>query len=239
MGFEPTTPTLARLCSTPELRPRFPGMIVQARRFATGDRFRNPLQRRGTLRVHFGATLNAGALRREATWNRSSAASQPRRADQGQRHPALRGRRDRGLEGGPGHRRFLGAVVRPVQAARAGAGKSRHGGARPGTPGQDRHRREPRDRPADAHPVDPGGIRVRPGPAGRRLRRCAADGQVKAFVDKLGSAAGPSPVEDALAQAAEKREGGDLAGAPPRSTARFSSNPRAIRWLWPGWRGVI
>ncbi len=22
MGFEPTTPTLARLCSTPELRPR-------------------------------------------------------------------------------------------------------------------------------------------------------------------------------------------------------------------------
>ena len=39
------------------------------------------------------------------------------------------------------------------------------------------------------------------------------DGQVKAFVDKLGSAAGPSPVEDALAQAAEIREGGDLAGA--------------------------
>ena len=39
------------------------------------------------------------------------------------------------------------------------------------------------------------------------------DGQVKAFVDKLGGAAGPSPVEDALAQAAEMREGGDLAGA--------------------------
>ena len=39
------------------------------------------------------------------------------------------------------------------------------------------------------------------------------DGQVNAFVDKLGGAAGPSPVEDALAQAEEMREGGDLAGA--------------------------
>ena len=39
------------------------------------------------------------------------------------------------------------------------------------------------------------------------------DGQVKAFVEKLGGAAGPSAVEDALAQAAEMREGGDLAGA--------------------------
>lgn len=27
MGFEPTTPTLARLCSTPELRPRSVGRV--------------------------------------------------------------------------------------------------------------------------------------------------------------------------------------------------------------------
>ena len=39
------------------------------------------------------------------------------------------------------------------------------------------------------------------------------DSQVKAFVDKLGGAAGPSAVDDALAQAADMREGGDLAGA--------------------------
>ena len=31
MGFEPTTPTLARLCSTPELRPLLP-LLTAARR---------------------------------------------------------------------------------------------------------------------------------------------------------------------------------------------------------------
>ena len=39
------------------------------------------------------------------------------------------------------------------------------------------------------------------------------DSQVKAFVDRLGSAAGPTPVEEALTQAAEMMKGGDLAGA--------------------------
>ena len=32
MGFEPTTPTLARLCSTPELRPHPPQRMIQGRR---------------------------------------------------------------------------------------------------------------------------------------------------------------------------------------------------------------
>ena len=39
------------------------------------------------------------------------------------------------------------------------------------------------------------------------------DSQVNAFVDRLGAAAGPSPVEEALAQAAEMMKGGDLGGA--------------------------
>ena len=39
------------------------------------------------------------------------------------------------------------------------------------------------------------------------------DSQVKAFVDNLGGDAKPSPVEEALAQAAEMMKGGDLAGA--------------------------
>src|SRR4029450_6324764 len=34
-GFEPSTPTLARSCSTPELHPRFQPL---ARRYSTGDR---------------------------------------------------------------------------------------------------------------------------------------------------------------------------------------------------------
>jgi putative thioredoxin len=39
------------------------------------------------------------------------------------------------------------------------------------------------------------------------------DSQVAAFVEKLGGAAGPSPVEEALAQAAQMMKAGDLGGA--------------------------
>ena len=43
--------------------------------------------------------------------------------------------------------RFLGALVRPVQAADAGAGEGRQGGRRRGRPGQDEHRRASRRSP--------------------------------------------------------------------------------------------
>ncbi len=39
------------------------------------------------------------------------------------------------------------------------------------------------------------------------------DSQVQAFVEKLGGAAGPSPIDEALAQAAAMMKGGDLGGA--------------------------
>ena len=56
------------------------------------------------------------------------------------------GRGARALAAGPGRRRPVGRVVRPVQAALAGAGTS--GRRRPGSldPGQGRRRREPADR---------------------------------------------------------------------------------------------
>ena len=45
---------------------------------------------------------------------------------------------------------------------------------RQGRAGQDEHRRASADRRPARHPVDPGGDRLRQGPAGRRLRRRAA-----------------------------------------------------------------
>ncbi len=69
---------------------------------------------------------------------------------------------------------FLGALVRPVQAARAGAGE---GGRRlqgQGDARQDEHRRAPADRRPARHPVDSGRHRLRPRPARRRLHGRAA-----------------------------------------------------------------
>ena len=73
-----------------------------------------------------------------------------------------------------GHRRFLGAVVRPVQAAGPDPRKGGARGQRRGAHGQAQHRREPRDRAADAHPVDPGGLCLQGRPPGRRLCRRGA-----------------------------------------------------------------
>ena len=77
---------------------------------------------------------------------------------------------------GPGHRRLLGAVVRAVQDADPGAGEGRHRGQGQGPAGQDRRRPEPADRGADAGAVDPGGLRLRRRPAGRRLHGRAVAG---------------------------------------------------------------
>ena len=73
-------------------------------------------------------------------------------------HQALHGRRDRGLAQAAGDRRFLGALVRPLQAAGPGAGEGGAAGQRQGPHGEDQCRREPAARRPDAHPVDPGGL---------------------------------------------------------------------------------
>ena len=94
-----------------------------------------------------------------------------RRRHQGRLAPDLRPGRHPGVADGSGAGRLLGHLVRPLQAAHAAA---REGGPRrqgQGAAGQDRHRQEPRARPAAAHPVGADGLRVRRRPAGDRLRR--------------------------------------------------------------------
>ena len=106
-------------------------------------------------------------------------------------------------------------------AAREGG----QGGQRRGPAGQDRHRQEPGAGRAAAHPVDPGGLCLLPGPAGRRLRRRAAgkpDQGVRrsAWPRWAAAGAGPSPVErGAGAGRGGARRGRSRHGA-ARSTAR-------------------
>ena len=81
-------------------------------------------------------------------------------ARQGQRHPALHAGRHPGVAQPAGDRRLLGALVRALQAARADPRARGQDRRRQGAAGQDQHRREPRARPAAAHPVDPDGLRA-------------------------------------------------------------------------------
>ena len=75
----------------------------------------------------------------------------------------------RRLHAAAGAGRFLGALVRPLQAADAGHREGGAGGRRQGQAGQDEHRRPSADRRPARHPVDPGGHRLQERPAGRRL----------------------------------------------------------------------
>src|SRR5258708_12661820 len=55
----------------------------------------------------------------------------------------IRARCDRGVRGSPGDRGLLGALVRPMPRARAGARKARAPIRRPPPPGQDQPRHQP------------------------------------------------------------------------------------------------
>ena len=146
-------------------------------------------------------------------------------------HGRLHGRGRRRLVRAAGHRRFLGAVVRPVQAARAAPRKGRARRQRRGAHGQAQHRREPRDRAADAHPVDPGGLCLQGRPAGRRLRRRGA-GKPDQAVRRSGSAAAAAARRRSTKRWRwpRRRRRPATTPAPPRSTARSCStspsNPR-------------
>lgn len=54
------------------------------------------------------------------------------------------------------------------------------------------------------------------------------ESQIKAFVDKLSGAAGPSPVEKALTQAAERAAAGDLQGAAQLYAAVLQHEPENV-----------
>ena len=105
---------------------------------------------------------------------------------------------------------------------------ARKGGARGqgrGAHGQDQHRREPGDRAADAHPVDPGGLCLQGRPAGRRLRgrRCPRARSSSSSTAGLGGgAAGPSPIERGAGAWPRRRwPSGDIGDGGARSTAQI------------------
>ena len=103
--------------------------------------------------------------------------------------------------------------------------------ARRGQAGQDRHRPEPRDRPADAHPVDPGGLRLFQGrPVDGFVGARVPESQIKAFIDKLaelgGGAPGAQGLDDVLAQAEGGAEAPATATPPSRSIPRSSRSTR-------------
>ena len=128
----------------------------------------------------------------ERTFDRRRRRGRPRK---GRHYRQFHGRGRRRLVRRAGHRRFLGALVRALQAARADPRKDRARHQRRRPDGQAQYRREPRDRAADAHPVDPGGLRLQGRAAGRRLCRRVAG--------EPGQAVRPAP---------GRRQGRPLAG---------------------------
>ena len=163
-GFEPSTPTLARLCSTPELRPRSGG---GPRRVCTGLqacetvdaylvwRHGLPKGRRAGLRPLTATTSNQGAGLRHARrivrlWTRSSDSranhptGQPRPPASSTRiRPPSFVKSSRASRTHSRLGRFLGDLVRGLQATDPDAGTGRRGSRRPGQAGQGRRRQEP------------------------------------------------------------------------------------------------
>ena len=118
--------------------------------------------------------------------------------------------------------RLLGAVVRAVQAARAGAGEGGRRLGRQGRARQDEHRRASADRRPARHPVDSGRHRLRQGPAGRRIRRRAA-GEPDPRLHRAARRAARGRV----GRAARRGRGSGRQGR--RGRARRRSTPRS----WP------
>ena len=123
--------------------------------------------------------------------------------------------RDRGVAGDAGDRRFLGDLVRPVQAARPGPRKGRERAERQGPAGQDRRRQEPGAWPAScAVQSIPAVFAFRRRPAGRRLRRRPAG----------------KPAPPVRRAAGRGRAGRRTAGRPGcRPDARRGPAPRSTR----------
>ena len=97
-----------------------------------------------------------------------------RRPDQGHRYQELHQGRDRGIEAPAGDRRFLGAVVRALQAAWARCSRSWSRRPRARSSWSSSMSTKPAARGAVPHPIDSGGLCLQRRPAGRCLRRRAA-----------------------------------------------------------------
>ena len=151
------------------------------------------------------------------------------RVHQGHHDTDLRQGRHRGIAAPAGAGRFLGAVVRPLQAAHARPRKGREGGQGQGQARQDEHRRAPGHSRPDGHPVDPGRDRLRQRPAGRRLH---------------GRAAGkPGHRLSRTADQGPDRRRGEGSAQGGRCRAGRRAMPRAppssIRSFWPRMRSNV
>ncbi len=183
-GFEPSTPTLARLCSTPELHPhpwddagRVVGAICRkrsdiatglrrsffAKSFGAKWRFARQFLRRCAWQATEAALRKASrpAILRATAARISPASETGRRNATGGTHSfsshdvvgeksadlidvTLQGFRAEVMEESTapsGSGRFLGALVRSLQAIDPDSRKSRQGGARQNPPRQDEYRR--------------------------------------------------------------------------------------------------
>ena len=128
-------------------------------------------------------------------------------------------RRHPGIAQAAGAGRFLGAVVRPVQAAAAGAGKGRGRGRRRGQAGQDEHRRTSGDRRPARHPVDSGGHRLQERPAGRRLHgRHSRKPDPRVHPEARRQGRRPAADRRGACRGQAGARGGRPADAPPTST---------------------
>ena len=149
-----------------------------------------------------------------------------RRRHQGHDDRELCRRRHPGIAQAAGAGRFLGAVVRSLQAADAGAGKGGPRRRRQGQAGQDEHRRPSVDRRPARHPVDSGGHRLQGRPAGRRLHGRHSREPDPRVHQKRGRQGWRSPqIAEALAAAGEAREPGTCR-PPPTSIRRRAASRR-------------
>ncbi len=171
---------------------------------------------------------------------RRNGASDEDRAPQGGDDRVLPGGRADRVSAAAGAGRLLGALVRPVQAARAGARESGRRRERQGDAGQDEHRRPPADRRPTRHPVD-----SRPSsPSARASRSTASSAPCRKARFAASSSAWSGPLEGGsaalLAEAEEAAAKGDAAGAAEiyaEILAAEPGEPKAIAALPASGRG--
>ena len=159
-----------------------------------------------------------------------AAPTRPLGPHQGHDHEGFPRRRARRLAQRPRPRRFLGALVRPVQAADADPGEGGAAGQGQGAARQDEHRRPPADRRPARHPVDPRGDRLQERPAARRLHGRAAGKPGRPPSSTASPVpSGPSDADRALEAAAEALAAKDFAGAAGLYSDSAAGGPRQPR----------
>ena len=249
-GFEPSTPTLARLCSTPELHPH-PLRSCRARLYAanlshcklslgqisSGRKWHWRSCELSRRTCHFLRRCDRNlfehrCLRRGAEWRKlpNAMPGRERGADQGDDDGDLRRRRPVRIRPPACARRFLGALVRALQASstpvleKVGQSRRRKDQAR-----HDEHRRASADRRPARRPLDPRRHRFPEIAAGRWLHRRIAREPDPRLCRAAWSAR--SADEDLRAEAEAAFAGGDVAAAAEIFAALIDEDPNDLAAL--------